>query len=266
MIGLTKFITVFVAWALLVANAIGAEPGAVITNVSVRGGVYSNVVIESTSAKAITFSHARGMASINRQKLTLNERVALGLVPPPPTNSVAFMNGFNTNKVVSVHRLRKTLDASRDVEKHLREAGVSLKAASVGAVVLYLFFCFCLLMICSKANQPSPLLVFIPIAQIRAAYRAARMSPFWFRMLMVYVLFVAAVLVLTYTGHVARLPDTAGVALVALIMVFTLIHLIGGIVWCFKICIAREKSLFIGIFLLLPCTQVLALAYLAFSE
>ncbi|HEY0549959.1 MAG TPA: hypothetical protein VGF13_10185, partial [Verrucomicrobiae bacterium] len=237
---LFKFIPV-ILWAF-VANATGAEPNAIIPRVSVSGVVYSNVVIESTSPKTVTFSHARGMASVNRLKLTLDERVALGLIPPPPTNSISSTNGFETNQVMGVNQLRKTLDASRDIEKQLRDAGVSLKAAGAGAVVLYLFFCFCLLMICSKANHPSPLLVFIPILQILPAYRAAKMSPFWFRLLMADVVFRVIVGVLTYTGHIGRLPQTVALVLLALMVVLTLIHLIGWIIWCFKICIAREKS------------------------
>ncbi len=152
------------------------------------------------------------------------------------------------------------------MEKQLRDAGISLKAAGAGAVVLYLFFCFCLLMICSKANTPSPLLVFLPVLQILPAYRAAKMSPVWFRLLMADVVFRVIVGVLTYTGHIGRLPQSVVMVLFVLMMVLTLIHVIGWFIWCFKICIAREKSPLVGIFLLLPCTQVLALAYLAFSE
>lgn len=262
---LFKFITA-ILWALLVATATGAEPNAIIPRVSVSGVVYSNVVIESTSAKTITFSHARGMASVNRQKLTLDERIGLGLVPPPPTNSVSSTNRFETNQVVMVDQMRQALTAYRDVEKQLRDAGISLKAAGAGAVVLYLFFCFCLLMICSKANTPSPLLVFLPVLQILPAYRAAKMSPVWFRLLMADVVFRVIVGVLTYTGHIGRLPQSVVMVLFVLMMVLTLIHVIGWFIWCFKICIAREKSPLVGIFLLLPCTQVLALAYLAFSE
>jgi hypothetical protein len=263
---LLKFITLIVC-ALILANASGAEGSGPIPMVSIGGVVYSNVVIESTSAKTITFSHARGMASLNRQKLTFDERVMLRLVAPAPTNSVTSANRLDTNNTMNVEQqLRKALGASRDAEKQLRDAGVSLKAVSAGAVVLYLFFCFCLLMICSKADQPSPLLVFIPFLQMLPAYRAAKMSPFWFRFLMFDLVFRVMVGVLTYTGHVGRLPQAAGMILVIVMAVFTLIHLIGLFIWCFKICIAREKSPLVGIFMLFPCTQVLALAYLAFSE
>lgn len=259
---LFKFITV-ILWALLIGTAIGAH--AAIPSVSLGGIVYSNVVIESASAKTITFSHSRGMASINRQKLTFDEKVALGLAAPAPANSVSSTKP-ETNEVASVVQLSKVLDTSRDAVKQMRDAGVSLKAVGAGAIVLYMFFCFCLLMICSKANQPSPLLVFIPFVQILPAYRAAKMSPFWFRLLMVDLVFRVTVGVLTYTGHIGRLPQAVATVLFVVMMVFTLVHLIGWIIWCFKICIAREKSPLVGIFMLLPCTQVLALAYLAFSE
>jgi len=266
MIQLPKFIIVFMVGVLLVGAAIGAQPHALIPELTLGGIAYSNVMIESTSEKTVTFSHARGMASVNRLKLTFNEKVALGLVAPPPTNSIVSTNQFATNKVANLEPVRKTLDASREMEKYLREAGVSLKAAGVGSVVVYLFFGFCLLMICSKAGHPSRLLVFIPFLQVRPAYKAARMSPNWFRLLMVNVVLCLAMGGLVYTGHLERLPEPAVLGLAGLIGLFTLVHALGWIIWCFKICVAREKSPLIGIFLLLPCTQILALAYLAFSE
>ncbi len=266
MIPLIKFIIVFATCGLLAGTVAGAESGEAIPHVSLGGVDYSNVVIQSTSAKAITFSHARGMASVNRQKLKFEDLVALGLAAPPPTNSVGSTNSPESEKLGTVERFRKKLGAPQDVQKSLRDAGVSLKTLGLGTVVLYLFFSFCLLMICSKVGQPSPLLVFIPIIQILPAYRAAKMSPNWFRLLMVYVALLVTMGVLSYTGHIDRLPQPVAIVMAAALAVLVLIQMIGGIIWCFKICIAREKSPLIGIFLLLPCTQFLALAYLAFSE
>jgi phosphate/sulfate permease len=39
-----------------------------------------------------------------------------------------------------------------------------------------------------------------------------------------------------------------------------------GFRWCFKICIARGKRAWLGIFLILPLTNLLMLCYLAFSR
>src|SRR5688572_31812877 len=103
---LIKFSVVVVAWVLLIGTAIGAEPNAPIPRVVLGGIAYSNVVIESMSAKTITFSHTRGMASLNRQKLKFDDLVALGLVAPPPTNSLSSTNGADSNKVVSAERIR----------------------------------------------------------------------------------------------------------------------------------------------------------------
>jgi hypothetical protein len=44
------------------------------------------------------------------------------------------------------------------------------------------------------------------------------------------------------------------------------LNLIGWIVWSFKICKARGKNPALGLFLLLPLTNLLALIYLAFSK
>src|SRR4029453_14692804 len=39
-----------------------------------------------------------------------------------------------------------------------------------------------------------------------------------------------------------------------------------SIVWCFKICVARQKSGGLGLFFLLPITNILMFLYLAFSK
>jgi hypothetical protein len=63
-------------------------------------------------------------------------------------------------------------------------------------------------------------------------------------------------------------PAAAGTgALIACIsVVFSFVNIIGWAVWCFRICLARDKSPWIGLFVLFPPTYPPALAYLAFSK
>src|SRR5437868_1494691 len=63
-----------------------------IASIDIAGVSYSNVVVENVSAKTLTFSHARGISSINPNKLTMEQKQALGLAVPPtaqPSPSVS---------------------------------------------------------------------------------------------------------------------------------------------------------------------------------
>jgi hypothetical protein len=98
-------------------------------------------------------------------------------------------------------------------------------------LLVYLFVCFCLKLICEKAGEPPGLLVWLPVLQLFPLLRAARMSGWWF-----------------------------------VAWFIPVINLIAPIIWCFKIVDARGKNALVAICLLLPVTNLLALLYLAFSS
>src|SRR4051794_20609578 len=59
-----------------------------VASIEIGGVSYSNVVVESVSAKTLTFSHARGIGSINPNKLAVEQKQALGLAVPTPLSVV----------------------------------------------------------------------------------------------------------------------------------------------------------------------------------
>jgi apolipoprotein N-acyltransferase len=102
----------------------------------------------------------------------------------------------------------------------------------LGALSLvYLFFCYCSLLICEKAGQPAGVLIWFPVVQLLPLLRAAKMSNWW---LLAFLVPVVNVLV--------------------------------QVVWSFKIVQARAKNFWLGLLLLLPGTNLLTFLYLAFSD
>jgi hypothetical protein len=127
----------------------------------------------------------------------------------------------------------------------------------------YFLICLCFMLICSKAGRPSPLLVWIPVLQILPLYRAAKMSPAWFG-LVVFSMVLPLCVVTMMSLQMASTYLLLGCA--ALFILLAIVHTVGQIVWCFKICTARGKSPAVGVLLLLPGLNLLGLMYLAFSS
>src|SRR4030095_15445441 len=100
-----------------------------------------------------------------------------------------------------------------------------------GVLLVYLFFCYCCLLICQKARHEPGLLIWVPFLQMIPLLRAARMSPWWF------------------LGYLLIAPGP-----------------LISLVWCFKIASARGKSPFTGFLMLVPLLGVLPFLYLAFAE
>jgi hypothetical protein len=114
--------------------------------------------------------------------------------------------------------------------KDLLRSKLFFAAAGV-TLLIYLFHCYCFLLICEKAgHRPGPL-IWIPLLQLFPLLRAAGMSAWWF-----------------------------------LVYFLPLLNLVGIILWSVNIAKARGKSGWVAFWLILPLTSFLALLYLAFSE
>lgn len=243
-----------------------------LSSISIGGNTFSNVVVIEVTPESVTISHTRGLASFNPDKLLPADQERLGLIEPIPeapvkTRRFERARGSNTfslspsNTVDFQARLEALTPES--ARKFLDDLPPFQPVMLAGPIVVYLFLCICFLQICSKAGKASPLFVWIPVLQIFALYRAARMPAFWFAALILYITFQVALLLIASTGTVnPQIVMVGGIVVIALAVV----QLLGWIVWSFKICTARGKSPILGIFMLLPCTNVFALAYLAFSK
>lgn len=237
---------------------------------TIHDTTYSNVLVREVQPFSITIVHAGGLASFNPDNLTDEQKEKLGLyvfVPEPPSGPrlPTFDQTSNTlfrlqEDYVPVQWQNLSREQVRDFLTENRRVWVP---ALIGGVIFYLFVCLCFGLICAKAGKPSPLLVWIPIVQIFPLIRAARMSPVWFVLVLLYLLLPVAIL---GTARGGSLPDQMLGPYGIIFALLSLLNLIGWIVWSFKICRARGKNMLLGLFLLLPVTNVLALIYLAFSK
>jgi hypothetical protein len=203
--------------------------------------VYTNVTVTTKAKNYVFILHSAGMANIRIADLSDETRAELGYVPEQTKSQKA--STWAKDKMADLHInsvKAKELNAFQEKLKE-QSAAVFEKASSVdrrlcgavmgAALLLYLFWCYCNLLICQKAGHEPGMLIWIPFLQFIPLLRAARMSP-W--LLLTYFLVVPG--------------------------------LITMIVWCFKIARARGKNPLFGLCLLLPVISLFAFLYLAFAD
>jgi hypothetical protein len=199
---------------------------------------YTNVTVTTKAKDYIFILHSSGMASIKMAELPLELRQQLGYVVVDPAKSAT-----NTTAVWAKREMAKlAVPQFKELGQKWRErsaAGISVMGISGSKLILaalgiallcYLFYSYCCMLICQKTGTPPGVLVWLPVLQIYPLVRAAGMSGWWFLACCVPVL-----------------------------------NIVAQVVWCIKIAKARGKSMWVGILLLLPVTNLFAFLYLAFS-
>jgi hypothetical protein len=210
-----------------------------------RTVTFKNVTVMKQSKTDIFISHSQGMGNIKIETIDDDDAMrALGFKVETKAEKEA--KAFaSTNSAVAValsvtkqklQSLEAAAPAFSKVQSQLQSfvenpppQKIQMYAAGV-LLVVYLFFSFCLKLICLKTGNDPGFAVWLPILQMVPAFRAAQMSCWWM-----------------------------------LGMFVPLVNLVGGVIWCFKIAHARGKGAFVGFLLLLPITNLLAFLYLAFS-
>lgn len=231
--------------------------------------IYSNVTITARSARQITIMHTKGVASVKLDDLTPDIQANLGYDPEKNGKKKKGLSLSKTFSMQSVHarEFQATLGALVG-----RYGEIARIGALVALPVLYLFCCFCFLLVCRKAGVKASVKVWIPLLQFDPLFKAAgmsRISLFWF--VSPLVLAVGCALFVMIAGFAGAPPDLfKGPKLViaagGLQGILSIASLMVGFVWCFKICIARGKNAWLGVLLILPLTNLLTLGYLAFSR
>jgi hypothetical protein len=204
---------------------------------------YSNVTVTTKAKSYVFLLHSAGMASVKVSQLPPDVLEKLGYVDAQAlkarTNTAAAWAKQEIAKmnVPRIAQFGKQLD-----QKWLRPTPAGLSpfrllsykliflVLGIG-LMLYLFQCYCLMLICQKAGYLPGLLVWLPVVQVYPMLRAAGMSGWW-----VLAFFVP------------------------------LLNVVASILWCFKIAKARGKSVWVGVLLLLPIANLFAFLYLAFSN
>jgi hypothetical protein len=254
-----------------------------IPSVKVGSVLYSNVVVVEISSSSVMISHARGMASFNRRKLTQTEQEDLGLIDAPKSKApekiaepesprrrsapAAFSSGTNdyplvVAKLINVAARAQPLNVE-EVENVLRRLPRFHWWMAAVAVWFYVLFSLAAVLVCFKAAHPAPVLGWVPFFQIFALYRAAKMSAVWFGLIILDVVLRLGLFAMTSSREV---PGKVIMIFAFVFLAMALAHLLGVIIWAFKICRVRGKSPAVGILMLVPGVNFVTFLFLAFSE
>ena len=211
----------------------GADEEGKLALLPTRLGTFTNVTITARSDTKLTIMHEGGIGEVFYEDLDPDYYEAVGYEPP----------------VAASDRLRSVVSQEASRMKQMMQSGEETSQGVGGEIeiteidplffgialfvglVIYLFSCYCYMLICRKAGTEPGIMVWIPILQVFPLLKAAGMSPWW-----------------------------------VLGFLVPLLNIIVSIMWCFKIVSARGKSLVWAVLLILPLTNLIAFLYLAFSS
>ncbi len=194
---------------------------------------YSNVTVYSTNRTDVFIKCAGGVANIKVRDLSPEDLRRLGYyVPEPKTNpALAVVQRLQTDPRIKEVQERVAREVSTNVQGIVQRFDPKvLWGVAAGAVLLWLFFCYCCMLICQKTGFEPGGLVWLPILQAFPMLKAAGMPAWWF-----------------------------------LWFLLPVVNVIAGVVWCVKIAKARKKTFLTALMLMLPGPNFLAFLYLAFS-
>jgi hypothetical protein len=233
-------------WLILASGAMAAvEEKFPVLQIGAR--TYTNVTVTTKAKHYLFILHDGGMASVKPAELSPEAQEQLGYAPgggaKPATNTAAAWAKREIAKinVPQVKELEKQLEQKWRGQPVARLSamgliGPKLNWTALGILLalyllLYLFYSYCCMLICRKTGNAPGILVWLPLLKLFPLLRAAGMSGWWF--------------------------------LAYFVPVFNLVPLI---LWPLKIAKARGKSVWVGVLLLLPITNLFAFLYLAFSN
>jgi len=202
--------------------------------------VYTNVTVTTKAKSYIFILHSAGMENIRVADLPEDLRTQLGYMLEVPKGQKA--SNWAKDKMAGFHIGQVNAKELKDPKMWQEQSAIVLQKARAldhkmcgaimgGLLLVYLFFCYCCMLICQKTGQEPGMLVWVPFFQIYPLLRAAEMSPLW-----------------------------------SIAYFFGLPGMVAHIIWCFKISGARGKSPLAGLALLLPGISLFAFLYLAFSD
>lgn len=202
--------------------------------IQTKTALYSNVTVTTKAKDYIVIQHAGGLASVKVGELSPEVHEALGFGPAKGSRKGASF--LVTAKAKALVGALPTKAIEQAWSQHSPAGTPALKLTSTILFAalgigfgLYLFFCYCALLICRKAGQPAGWMIWVPLLQYVPILRAAKMSPLW---------------------------------LIAIVI--PLLNIWAHILWSFRIAAARGRGFWTALFLILP-TYPLAFVYLAFA-
>lgn len=252
-----RFVAVISLLFLLVATSVMADQK--VPELTVDGETYTDVTITSKSATDLFITHSGGFASLKVYNLDMDTKILLGYESAKPKTALpANIDIAQISEDPKVEEVRQQVIAQW--EQYLggvESTHIIAVAAAIGGL-LYLFTCFCFQSICKKTGNEPGLLVWLPILQMFPLLKAAGMPAWWF--------FIFLISSLSPLIGVAMMNSMGPSPILLVLVLPHLLAIVGSIIWCFKIFQARGMSMWLGIFLLLPVTNIFAFLYLAFGS
>ncbi len=227
---------------------------------------YTNVWLHRQTNFNILIRHAGGIETVKLTDLPEDELAALR----PQLGDLANIAEAREPQLVSRLKEMEGSEASEIYKAKLEEQIKNLTPllprlllpVLIGIVVLHLISSFFIYAICKKTKTKTGFEVWLPVVNQTALLRAAGMPGVW-----ALVGFMAPLIpVAVFTLQLLPVASLSGLIVVGISCLFSIATGIVWIVWCFKICIAREKSGWLGILLLIPGVNVLTFTYLAFAD
>lgn len=204
---------------------------------------YRNVTVTTKAKNYIFILHSAGMTSVKTAELPDELKQQLGYAvagaSKGSTNSAATWAKREMAKISGpqLKELGKQMDQKWRGDSPAKLSAMGLSGGKLLFVVLgmalliYLFHCYCCMLICLKTGNPPGVLIWLPVLQLLPLIRAAGMSAWWF-----------------------------------LGFCLPIVNIVAQVMWSFNIAKARGKSVWVGVLLLLPFTSLFAFLYLAFSD
>lgn len=198
--------------------------------------IYSNVTVYSQTEHDLYIKHDQGIGNIKISTLDDDSLRALGLKEDESDSKLSAGVSETMDKLkesLGEENVATLTDFSKKLVElqHVKLSPQIIGAVVGGTLLLYLFFCFCLKLICYNAGSPANALIWFPFLQLFPLLRAAKMPSWCF-----------------------------------LLFLIPLVNVIVQIWWSFRIAKACGKSALVGLALILPVINLLAFLYLAFSK
>lgn len=227
---------------------------------------YTNVWLHRQTNFNILIRHAGGIETVKLTDLPKDELAALR----PQLGDLANIAEAKEPQLVSRFKEMEGSEASEIFKAKLEEQfeiliqrlPTLLLPVLISIVLLHLVSSFFIYAICKKTKTKTGFEVWLPVVNQTALLRAAGLPGVW-----ALLGFMAPLLpVAVFTLQLLPVASLSGLIVVGISGLFSIATGIVWIVWCFKICIAREKSGWLGILLLIPGVNVLTITYLAFAD
>jgi hypothetical protein len=227
------------AWLILPPGIVTAAAPEKFDLLQIGTRTYTNVTVTSKAKNHIFIYHTGGITSLKIAELPLPIKQQLGYAPAGPgriaTNTAvvwAKQEFAKINVLSSKPTNQKPgwKSSWQPFAKNLFASKMIFVVLGI-ALVVYLFHCYCCMLICRKTGNPPGPLIWLPVLQLFPLLRAAGMSAWWFLGFCVPV-----------------------------------VNFVAQVLWCLNIAKARGKSVWVGVLLLLPLTNLVMFLYLAFSD